>query len=619
MPPDGVSFLLVDDREENLAALTALLRRDGLTLYTARSGQEALELLLVHDFALALLDVQMAGMDGFALAELMRGTARTRRVPIIFLTAVATDERRRFRGYEVGAVDYLLKPIEPRMLRNKTDVFFELARQRHELARQRDELRLVVARHGEALERLRAHRDNAPLAVVELDSEMRIVSWSRGAERLFGWSGAEMIGRRPDEPGWVYEADGDAFAALSGDLRAGRQPRGAHGIRCCCADGSIVECEWYSSALVDRAGRLVSVLVQILDVSDRRRAEETQQLLIGELNHRVKNTLATVQAIATQTLRHSGRPSEFERKFSGRIQALARAHSLLSSETWQGAGLQDLIGDQLRIGAIDETRLAARGPEVRLAPQAALHFALILHELVTNAAKYGALASPQGGIAVDWTIDGGLLRLEWREQGGPPVKAPARHGFGTALIEQSARAGGGAANALFRADGIVWEITLSVEAGALAPEGVAAARGADPGEGDAVEGGSAGALAGRRFLVVEDEPLLALELVSILEDAGAEVEGPAVTPQQALELIAGARLDGALLDGNLRGAPVDEVAGALTRAGVPFAFVTGYGLDHLPRAFAAAPVLTKPFTQQSLLETARRLLPASADVLRLRK
>src|SRR5690606_8364462 len=136
-----VKFLLVDDLEENLTALVALLARDGLELHTARSGAEALELLLHHEFALALLDVQMPEMNGFELAELMRGTARTRHIPIIFLTAVATDDSLRFRGYEAGAVDYLLKPLDSQMLKNKTDVFFELARQKLELAWQRDQLR----------------------------------------------------------------------------------------------------------------------------------------------------------------------------------------------------------------------------------------------------------------------------------------------------------------------------------------------------------------------------------------------------------------------------------------------------------------------------------------------
>src|SRR5262245_59794072 len=121
MSGESIKFLLVDDLEENLMALEALLCRDGLELLSAKSGQEALELLLVHDFALALLDVQMPEMNGFELAEFMRGTERTRRVPIIFLTAAATDEQRRFRGYDAGAVDFLTKPIAPHVLRSKAD------------------------------------------------------------------------------------------------------------------------------------------------------------------------------------------------------------------------------------------------------------------------------------------------------------------------------------------------------------------------------------------------------------------------------------------------------------------------------------------------------------------
>jgi signal transduction histidine kinase len=143
-PQDPVYFLLVDDLEENLRALAALLRRDGLVLLKARSGLEALELLLTHDVALGLIDIQMPGMDGFELAELMRGTERTRRVPIIFLTAGNADRQRRFRGYEAGAVDFLQKPLEPDILRSKADVFFELFRQRQEVAHQRDELKAAT-------------------------------------------------------------------------------------------------------------------------------------------------------------------------------------------------------------------------------------------------------------------------------------------------------------------------------------------------------------------------------------------------------------------------------------------------------------------------------------------
>ena len=130
-----VKLLLVDDTEENLVALDALLRREGLELLKARSGAEALELLLVHDVALAILDVQMPEMNGFELAELMRGAERTRHVPIIFLTAGSRDPHRLFKGYEAGAVDFLFKPIDPHVLRSKTEVFLELHQHKAELAR----------------------------------------------------------------------------------------------------------------------------------------------------------------------------------------------------------------------------------------------------------------------------------------------------------------------------------------------------------------------------------------------------------------------------------------------------------------------------------------------------
>lgn len=137
---DPIHCLLVDDLDENLLALEALLQREGLICLKARSGEEALELLLVHDVALAFLDVQMPEMDGFQLAEFMRGSERTRHVPIIFLTAGSADRQRRFRGYEAGAVDFLQKPIDADVLRSKAAVFFDLFDQRRRIAKQRDEL-----------------------------------------------------------------------------------------------------------------------------------------------------------------------------------------------------------------------------------------------------------------------------------------------------------------------------------------------------------------------------------------------------------------------------------------------------------------------------------------------
>jgi signal transduction histidine kinase len=185
-----INFLLVDDLEENLLALEALLQREGLAFLKARSGEQALELLLVHDVALALLDVQMPGMDGFQLAEFMRGAARTRHVPIIFLTAGTADAQRRFRGYEMGAVDFIQKPIEADILRSKANVFFELHRQHLQILAQRNEL----ATYATALQTADRHK-NEFLAV--LGHELRNPVMALGA--------ALHLLKRRDRPELVQE------------------------------------------------------------------------------------------------------------------------------------------------------------------------------------------------------------------------------------------------------------------------------------------------------------------------------------------------------------------------------------------------------------------------------
>lgn len=174
---DPIYFLLVDDLEENILSLDALLQRDSLVLLKAKSGPEALELLLKYEVALALVDVQMPGMDGFELAELMRGIERTRRVPIIFLTAGSTDTQRRFRGYETGAVDFLQKPIEADVLRSKAAVFFELAHQKKILQAQRDTLR----EQAEALKET-DHRKDVFLATLAHELRNPLAPISNGLE-----------------------------------------------------------------------------------------------------------------------------------------------------------------------------------------------------------------------------------------------------------------------------------------------------------------------------------------------------------------------------------------------------------------------------------------------------
>jgi two-component system sensor histidine kinase/response regulator len=192
-----IKCLLVDDLEENLLALSALLQRDDVEVLTARSGSEALELLLVHEVALAFLDVQMPDMDGFELAELLRGSERTRRIPLIFVTAGAHERQRVFKGYESGAVDFIYKPIEPHILQNKADVFFELYRQRQQIAQELQD-RTETLRLNEMFSALLAHDLRNPLSAV--------------------LASAELLRRRSGEP----QAQETASRILASGTRMGR-------------------------------------------------------------------------------------------------------------------------------------------------------------------------------------------------------------------------------------------------------------------------------------------------------------------------------------------------------------------------------------------------------------
>ncbi|MET1754506.1 response regulator [Novosphingobium sp. RD2P27] len=606
MRSDAIKILAVDDVKENLVALQAALSRLDAELVTVGNGFDALELLLRDDFALALLDVQMPEMDGFELAELMRGTERTRSVPIIFLTAVATDERRRFRGFEAGAVDYLLKPLDVHVLNSKVAVFVELARQRREIARQRDEL-------ATALGRLRAHDDNSPLAVIELDGDLRIVTWAGGAERLFGYQAEQMLGQRLGEASFLPEEDRTGFLSAISGLFSGEDQREMQEHRYQHADGSLREAEWYCSSLAGTGARPRSAMIQVLDVTARHRAEETQRLLVGELNHRVKNTLATVQAIAAQGFRHARSQNEFRDAFTGRIQALARAHSLLSATTWERASLRSLIADQVAIGAISADRLRLGGPEVNLPPELALRFALVLHELTTNAHKYGALSNEIGFVSLCWSFEEGGLAFTWSEHDGPPVQEPERKGFGTTLVTGSLAGEGAEIEVEYALEGVRWRMILPFEqlprAGtadvAIAPAVQAAnTTASEPSK-------EAPVPKGVRVLVVEDEPVLAMELMFELEEAGAIPLGPASSCAHALDIIQRESPELALLDGNLNGERIDVVADELAARGTPFAFVSGYGREHLPEEHGSRPVISKPFVSGEVRSLVAQL--ATAD------
>jgi two-component sensor histidine kinase len=206
----------------------------------------------------------------------------------------------------------------------------------------------------------------------------------------------------------------------------------------------------------------VPSLILSADVGVRRQAEERQRLLAAELDHRVKNTLATVQALASLTLRSSESPEAFKKTFEARLQAMASGHNLLARGGWEGASLREIVREMLAPYAdAAGARILASGPNVRLVPAAATTLSMALHELATNAAKHGALSTAAGRVALDWRTDGGAVELRWMESAGPPVQPPTRRGFGSTLIEQSIVSSlGGEARFDFAPTGFVCTIRL---------------------------------------------------------------------------------------------------------------------------------------------------------------
>lgn len=194
--------------------------------------------------------------------------------------------------------------------------------------------------------------------------------------------------------------------------------------------------------IIGTDGRISGIFIEGSDVTDRVRAAAYQQLLLNELNHRVKNTLATVQSIVSQTLRNAPTPPEARAMIEQRMIALSRAHDVLTQQRWEGADLREIVAQAIApFRDPGNDRFHVRGPAVRLSPRLALDLAMALHELATNAVKYGALSNATGEVYLVWKMDPGCapphLKLRWEERGGPPVAPPSRRGFGTRLIERS--------------------------------------------------------------------------------------------------------------------------------------------------------------------------------------
>jgi two-component sensor histidine kinase/CheY-like chemotaxis protein len=376
-------------------------------------------------------------------------------------------------------------------------------------------------------------------------------------------------------------------------------------------NGELRWCIGAAAASIDANRRIVGLSGVTVDITDRKSAEDRQTLLVREVDHRARNALAVVQSIIRLTRAES--KEAYIAAVEGRITALSRAHVLLSQSRWQGANLSRILDEELAPYRRSEAeKIVASGPEVFLEPATAQILALALHELATNAAKYGALSSTFGRVTLSWELGTSCLVLQWVENGGPTVQPPCSEGYGTRVIGASVeRQLDGCATFDWHPDGL--RFTMSIPLGEKSkPEEAVPSERPTPAEGNGAAPRQV--MPGNRLLLVEDEALTGMMMSDMLTDLGFDVIGPFGRVADAMAAVGREDFQAAVLDVNLDGEMVYPVADAVLALGVPFVFVTGYSAEGIDRRFAQVPVLQKPIERQMLqnvfVDGARRLAEA---------
>jgi signal transduction histidine kinase/CheY-like chemotaxis protein len=456
---EGQRIILADDNADLRDYVRRLLSAQGYVVEAFADGEAALEAARRRRPDLVLSDVMMPRLDGFGLLTQLRRDESLRELPIILLSARAGEEAR-VEGLDAGADDYINKPFSAREL---------LARVRTnlELARIRKEAEEAVRRQAARLETV---VNTVPTAVW--------FTHDPNAERIFGNAyGARLLRLPPDanmslsappqgRPEYRVLRNGEEL--WTDELPLQRAVRGEHvsdeELEIRFEDGVSVTLIFQASPIRDSAGYFQGAVCAAIDITDRKRQERHRELLVNELNHRVKNTLTTVQSFAMQTLRNAASLTEGRLAFDARLIALSKAHDVLVRENWEAAGLREVVSEALAAYAeAKERRLSFSGPDIRLRPKAALALSMALHELATNAVKYGALSNGTGQVEVTWT-NGDQFQLRWVEAGGPPVMMPSRRGFGSRLIEQGlSHELGGRADLMFESGGVVCVIRAPLD------------------------------------------------------------------------------------------------------------------------------------------------------------
>jgi PAS domain S-box-containing protein len=315
----------------------------------------------------------------------------------------------------------------------------------------------------EAQERLAATYESVVAGIAEVDEAGYFLSANEAFCRMTGYEREELRqltffdlthpDNVPDERERYREIVGGRVERFTIEKRYVRK------------DGRIIWVQVMNSAVRKPDGAFGFGVKMFQDVTDRKEAEARQKLLLDELNHRVKNTLATVQSLAAQTARNCRSAEEFRARFEPRLLALSAAHDRLTRNQWEGVSLRDIAEEEMAAHAAPGRRLRAEGPDVQLPPRASLSLSMALHELMTNAAKHGALSTTDGDVALTWNVlrDGPFptgIRLEWMERGGPEVSPPGAQGFGSRLLKVTARELDGEMEMDFAPEGLSWRLSF---------------------------------------------------------------------------------------------------------------------------------------------------------------
>jgi len=604
MTDDKVNILLVDDQPAKLLTYEAILRDLDANLLSANGAREALEHLLKREVAVVLVDVYMPDTDGFELAAMIREHPRFRDTAIIFISAVLLTDVDRLRGYEMGAVDYVPVPVIPEVLRAKVKVFVELYRKTKQLAQLNRDLEARVTERTVALagtaSQLRQTEQLRSLALAagqmgswDWNAQQKKLTWDQGQYSIFGLDPLSFTPTHDNIRQLIHKDDVDRLMTALGDLENDPQTERIE-FRVHRPDGELRWCIGVAAASRNADGDIIRVSGVTIDITERKHAEERQALLAEEVDHRARNVVAVIQSIMRLT--RAGNIEAYLGAVDGRIRALSNAHKLLSRSRWEGADLGKLVDEEFAPYRSDDAkRASSEGPPILLQPSTAQTLALALHELATNAAKYGAWSADSGRVSLHWAIEPRGIVLEWQESDGPAVTKPTKQGYGTRVVHA------GIEHQLGGKVSFDWQPS-GLHCTMVVPHNLKAER-ARPQERPTSIVSDVASLQlkpGDEVLLVEDEPLVAMMLTDMLTELGLRVNGPHGTLSTALAAAKIAESKAAILDVNLAGDKIYPVADLLHGQKVPFVFVTGYARDSIDKRFSETVVLQKPIERQKL-------------------